>query len=734
MQLYVIVFTNLKALKVAKTIVAMEKTESISNTRKLTVDTIPYVIRKLSKICDPSQIEVEARLKENITNSECVNRLLCYDNIEWHMQNYVEKKKISKFNRKCTYRQRNGDTICKSSIMKADINELWSTIHVSTEIPIQSMSQDLIHVQAVNVERYRGLLDSDFYVDIILSSESDPRVEIELRDAMSFDIKRVKNVLLQVCRILQGSQIFVSLYDWRMLSHIMRTNFGPFCIEKERYQKPRTMTIKHLRSVRDSLHNWTVTPKVDGVREFIITLDSRVFSVSLTKQVQYEEHLNCIDTGQVTILDCEYVNDMYYIFDIAVNKGKYCGNNKLYDRIKLVEDIQQEYVAKGSHFFAYRAVCKPYEDVKSFDNLRRLHNMFSDNYNMDGLIFANKTNDYMSHVYKWKDVITVDLEICSLSTDSNKEALVTSDSFIVDIPWKRTSDQASISGVWEFSFNAKENMLIPVKHRPDKIRANSKEILENNLRKSVPGTIFSGVGCYLMRKYHNTVKLEMLSRSLFGKKNLASEAGVLMKSRPVILDIGTGQGGDFTKWSRANCKVYCVEPDKLAIDEMIRRHGEASNIVVINKALKEIDLDDKIIAERIDLFVAFFCMNLFSIDDWSMLERIINKKGSEKCRLLAIAITNPEMYNNKVFKVEMHNGNQYSICVHNTRISRRVETAVEPDNLDNAMRKCNLVPVMKSRLDKDTFMTAEELSLSSMYTMFVYKKVYKRLQSHSNPL
>lgn len=687
--------------------VTMENKKSICDAKKISLKDIINIVDSLLTFTDPSQVEIEARLKGHIINKECVNRLISDNEIEWKKYTFTEKKRISQKNRKCMYRQRNKNTICKSSIAKIDMNDIWSTIHVSTEMPIQSMSHALEKVDAIKVTRSRGKL-GNHYIDVTFDENNDPRVEIEVCDTKEFNWNYMEKTIILVCRKLQGSKQFVNFYDWKTVVHVMKNSFGPFCIDKSYYQKPKTMTYKEMQHIKSDLDNWVFTPKIDGVRKFIIILGLRVFGISITKDVQYEGNLvadDMSDTGyqnNITILDCEYADSKYYIFDIAVINGIYCGGKKLLKRIEMINDLREQY----KEFFDLYTVDKPYFPTSTFREINNIYKRIINQYNIDGLIFSNMTGNYMSPVYKWKTFSTVDLEV------HDETVLMTCDNKTIDIPWKQIHQQ-KLYGVWEFYFDAENNELVPKRHRPDKPRANSMTIVTSNIIKSVPGTIFSGVGCYLMRKYHNSVKREMLRKEIQGSTD------------KVILDIGTGQGGDFNKWDKAS-KVYCVDPNSESTDEMIRRHGKQSNIIVLNTSLR--DLNITLINDKINVFVAFFCMNLFEDKDWDMLSMLIKEKSAPKCKLLAIAVTNPKDCNNNVFNVKLnvHEIDKYTINIKDTRIGDRTENIVKSKCLNKLMLSNNMIEVEEKRLDYDDFMTTEEKTLSSMYTKFVYRQNYKK--------
>ena len=651
------------------------------------MDHIVEVTAKLLRSCKVSEVEVEARIRKQLISKYSVERLI--DSFEgWETWTYLEKKKISKTNRKCTYRSRNGATICKSSISRSDVNDAWCAVHVSVETPVPSMLHVLEAVPAIEVTRHRITLMGHF-VDVIIIDD-DLRVEVEACAADSFDPNEMTRVIQLVCTALQGNAAFIGYYDWKTVMHVVGTSFGPFCIDKKCYQKPRTMTVDVLFTIARDISSWAVTPKVDGTRKFIIAFNKRAYSVDIAKNVSYEGEF---PLDKITILDCEVVENTYYVFDIPVFDGAYCGSISFDDRMSLLGNVLQG--------LSFTTVAKPYEKFSSFDKLQKLNDAFSSRYDMDGLIFINTYVNYMQPVPKWKTHSTVDLEV--VRNDFGNAVLFTCDEHEMKVEHEELPENSF--GVWEFSFENEK--LIAKRPRPDKPQANSKHIVHKNMYDSVPGTLFTGKGFYLMRKYHNRVKRQVIKDA--------------RDTKATFLDIGTGQGGDLRKWDKAH-HVFCVEPNTDALVEMRYRCTDTiwSKITPINARLACVN--PELINKKIDIFTAFFCMNQFEDDDWKMLARLIKAKGSKRCRLLAIAITSPKEHKSSNLELKMLGDDKYNIKMHDTRIMNIDEKTVSSSRMDKVMKSCEMKSVKQQRLDENDFMTADERRLSSMYTLFIYAR------------
>lgn len=679
-------------------------------------------------------IEVEARIKGVIVNEISVLNLLNSNICEWKKSTYIEKKRISKTNRKSSYRYRNyentNEIICKSSIVKEEIAELWCTVHVSTESNVPSVIETFSTINdVIDVTRYQGVIENH-YIDIIsyISNENKKyRVEVEILDINNIDLDVFINIIKKICSVLQDSfKEFVTKLDWTTIKSLTKEKYDDFHLEKEKFQKPVTMT--NIFEVLNKPNDWLVTPKIDGVRRFIYILEDIVFSIDLTGNIRFVCNVEKTICDGTVIIDSECLDDIYNIIDIVVYDEKYIGNKSFSYRQNKINDIilhlQQEIF-----------IAKPYKTYNTFYELAQIYNLWLTNYNIDGLIFVKKHTDYMQRVIKWKDINTVDLEMSILDNNiilktCNNHIVYTSDSDNNIVNIEITKDENNVIntikfensiiydlsrndelklGIWEFSVIGNKYNII--RSRQDKSKANSKYIFDKNVNPSLPVNVFTGIGSTMMRKYHNKIKHLLLN-------NLNSD-------NSVILDIGTGQGGDITKWKKAK-QVYCIEPNEVSINEMIERIGNnpIKDKICINKCmLRDVNISD--MPSQFSVITAFFCINQWLDEDFKKLEEIIKYRGSRNCKVAIIALTHPEYGSNKCWTLEkLEDKSKYKISIHNTRIMNISETVLNITKFDRLMEKCQLKRESKTRLNSIRNMTLLENRLSGMYTSIVYKKIY----------
>lgn len=688
-------------------------------------------------------IEVEARIKKILLTEDSTNILL-KTLPDWNTETYTEKKTFYLAKRKCILRERiyisphkDPEIISKSTLLKSDYNNNWCSIFVNLEKPAINLLTHLEHInETITITRHRTKINN-YYIDII-QSPTDYRVEIEVLNIHLFVIKEMLDVVDHVCHILQDSPEYINYYDYVMVMHIVNYEYEKFCISQKKYQKPMTMKYSNLNTLKTNLNDWLVTPKIDGIRKFIIIINKKIFECTISLQIKF---IGTCDIEDLVILDSEFYNDIYYIFDIPFSQ----------EITVFRKDILNDYETLLPSF-----QIKPYKSFKSFDDLANLYNDFNNNYYLDGLVFIHKNKQYLTdQIYKWKKYSTVDLQVLDiqfLSSDNKiiqnisierpneggiwefthvdsklipvqktEKAhdekyiqsnymnnpvninvtdiqLLSSDKQTLKYPWEKPEN---LKGIWEFQY--KDGTLIPVRYRKDKLTANSLEIVSLTLHSALSGDIFTGKGCFLMRKYHNIEKSNILHKYLH-KNN-------------ILLDIGTGQGGDIKKWKKAS-HIYCIEPN---ITELTERYDltEFLNIQLFPICLRDFNISN--ITKKINVITAFFCANLFKTDDWDVLKTIIKKKTTIDCKVILILLMYPTDCTNKLFTIRTTD-NKYNISIHNTRIINIDESVVTLDFLNKFMKDCNMEHEKSYQLMEDDFMTKEERQLSSKYKMFVYKK------------
>lgn len=133
------------------------------------------------------------------------------------------------------------------------------------------------------------------------------------------------------------------------------------------------------------------------------------------------------------------------------------------------------------------------------------------------------------------------------------------------------SESLNLSGyptftVVEFSWDSVHGSLSPVLIRKDKELPNEKNVADDiweSIINPIELDTLMGNSTQLLRKYHNRIKKRLLTGEVKGIPFIGGN----------LLDLGSGAGGDVTKWKKYD-KIICVEPHFGYVPELIRRIKE----------------------------------------------------------------------------------------------------------------------------------------------------------------
>lgn len=145
----------------------------------------------------------------------------------------------------------------------------------------------------------------------------------------------------------------------------------------------------------------------------------------------------------------------------------------------------------------------------------------------------------------------------------------------------------------EFRWDKEKKLFVPTRIREDRTDPNNYDIALMNWKLIIdsipPGVLINklrgGKILNLQSKYVNRVKTQLLSYwSDFTVTKLQEEGD---KRRPRLLDMGSGKGGDVTKWKQCNFDVIAIEPDAsrnglMELEERVKRAGISKRVQSVN--------------------------------------------------------------------------------------------------------------------------------------------------------
>ncbi|KAJ3347137.1 mRNA cap guanine-N7 methyltransferase [Allomyces javanicus] len=288
---------------------------------------------------------------------------------------------------------------------------------------------------------------------------------------------------------------------------------------------------------------YMITPKYDGQRYLLFASDNgSLYRLGRNHQWAFTG-IKCTQFLG-TILDAEYVDSTYHVFDILFHCGQDLRGKTLFaDRLELVKQVCA----------GIPGTCaKPYSTSYPMPSVIPC----------DGVILVPVNEPYPTRkrwptLLKYKDVHTLDL----LVQIHGDDALVygSKDSGLFLAGTLNTFGQHVVPNtIVECSFNGKTFDYI--KTRFDKTHANTKPVIDDALSATAcPVDLASLLGPSQsnLKRVHNVVKRDLIARAGLGKSKLR------------VLELGCGRGGDLYKWDKLGIPVDLVGIDVHArfIDE-----------------------------------------------------------------------------------------------------------------------------------------------------------------------
>jgi hypothetical protein len=607
------------------------------------------IVTKLRSTDSTTDYECEARISGYFVNKESCTRFINKYKLEKNL--YTELRKNS---RKVAYRSREQQdgsivTVCKSSLFREEQKDLWFTINIASEVPIKYNTDNIF----LGIEpSYISRWNINHNNNTIEIGFAEDRIWIEIEKTELSDPEEFFNSILFMIKELQQSEYITTFTDYHIIS---RLHFPQ--------AKPVTLTYKNLSRLKYC--KW-ISPKYDGTRVFLVIRFGKVFELDLKHKVKKLNDIKKND-DEYTVLDCEKIGDSYYIIDIPIyNYQENITTNTRLEYRKMYNEL---------------GFPKPFYIFKSINQIPELFHG-SGSIPIDGIIILG--DSYSKDVYKWKSYNTVDLLV-------KHDGLYTSDNiFIAD----NIYPELDLDCIYEFLYT---NKLESVRKRPDKPRPNSLDIVRNNLEFAVKEKDL--IGSISMRRYHNDLKNRLLNE--------------YKTDQPVLLDIGTGQGGDIQKWKRAGYKnIVCIEPNYESYQESIRRGNKG---LFINKFLRDVNLSE--IQSNPSVISIFFCMNLFNKQDMDKLREIVLDKRPRY--IIGTCLTRIEQHNNSCFTSVLHESG-YTMTIHGSHVSNVHEIVIPMSFLESYFRKMGYCMIESNRLTKGTSLSEHEKLLSSFYEYFVF--------------
>jgi len=533
-----------------------------------------------------SQIEIEVKIKNgksiNISNLE--EKLLSENYIleENFYIDYIYKNKRTTFHNSKYYNTSKNNIYTKffkNYKLTVSIEEEEELISPSVRREISIPKYDIIR------KKYRRSYKKDnFSIDITVVNEEKVEIEVEVIDAKIFDMKKLNKVLDMIEE--QNSNI---IEDFSKAMGRVEKDLNSL---NNLFSKARDLEFKDLKK-NGILKPFTISLKADGKTIFLYFHISGVYLVDINREkiekiALKNDLVDCLYVGEIikkeNLKKDIKENFLFLPYDcLRYNNIDIRNLNYLirFRKCESIYDLKFETIKiQKKDILTYHSNTESFNETvkKSFDNMKKVI------YYTDGIIFTPIKSSYIAKgqylrksqkgkrnlsnfldvlKYKKPEDLTIDLLIKEDGVYSSRGLFKSRDIF-------KFSD-TDIGKIAEFKPFLEEGKIIyrVNRIREDKTFPNGIDVVETlwRLRKDpIELKTLEGQNTKLMRKYHNVIKKERIINKLSG----------------LVLDIGSGVGGDLDKYLKnENIKdVLFVEPNVEFIEEFERRR---SNLYLGNK-------------------------------------------------------------------------------------------------------------------------------------------------------
>ncbi len=163
---------------------------------------------------------------------------------------------------------------------------------------------------------------------------------------------------------------------------------------------PRVFTLTNMDKKYINIADYYAMDKTDGVHAILIINNTiRMIDNGELKQIA-DQYCQINDENEITILDTEYINGKYMIFDCPLHKSIDNSRLPFADRLRVVEN-DENIVKKNAALFQLKTYTeKTWSDIVTYVNTKDIND---GSVKIDGVILQPKTEPYWTErVYKVK--------------------------------------------------------------------------------------------------------------------------------------------------------------------------------------------------------------------------------------------------------------------------------------------------------------------------------------------
>lgn len=638
-------------------------------------------------------------------------------------------------------------------------------------------------------------------------------IEIEILGNKLENLKQFEEVVAYLIKEIQGTLLIYTSQEKSAI--ISKTNKligakyqSSTSVDIKSLIQPRNLKIKDLAigSLVPSNNKgikYSVTIKADGIRRLLVIDTLGIFLIysDQVMKISGAQKVNQLAASWIgTVFEVEYIPKYNILEDADDKYHKAKIYSLLFDTIALPpsqnqnkldiwlqnHSIRMLYATKFSKMFEKSKdfvfepkVFSTFQTVPEFYNA--INTMLStyypfktdpglmftpENYKYDPVVSRMKLRDRILRkqpdILKWKspDELTIDCSIkhvllgesntVILQVIENNELIpFHPDEYVEMVPELQSSPNGTIC---EFRYilpeDSNKGKFVFVRFRDDKDYPNSQEVANDvwdDIHQPIDELTITGQKFGLSFRYHGKVKWDLFN--MVGKSLKPAQYRVL-------LDIGSGKGGDVNKWiANKFTHVICVEPNETNRLELIKRLEPHKNVITW-RILPTIGQDYLEIIKQVKEFSptgfvdAISCMLSLSFffdkpESTNAIAYLVNETLTRDGYFLALSIdgkyvieyfSNPANFlivnnvyqsNMKLIDFQLRPPNTVYIDIPNSIVIKQTEYLTNLGGLQNVLSTqlpIPLVLVEEWRTDKENFLITEEVEYARLFTAFVMKR------------
>jgi len=447
------------------------------------------------------------------------------------------------------------------------------------------------------------------------------KYEVELERTGILRISEMVDAIKLILKGIGGGNI-LSLSQRRtvvaMHNNLLReSTIRPYDMTRGYWNKPENIKFKDILNEK---FNPATTIKLDGERRMVLFLKDITAFVWAPREVQI------IGDGVLdmegTMIDVEYISKdgikSFHAFDILFYKGNDVRNDSLKKRLNRLSDVVQKIPSKWGYVARLK---KFYMPAVNNDLYTRVSACLDEStiYNTDGVILQPLGAYSNRWTRKWKppEKLTIDFLLQVVKTKGNEVTYELLSSKKRDNVQFKGSEFHPHPGtiimkdgydglVVELGWDEDSQEFILHRVRHDRERPNSDIVARSiwtDIMNPIDEATIRGHTLRVMRKYHNKSK-----KCLLGK---------FLQRGDILMDWGSGRGGDLVKWESIGLKkVYVVEPDsensEILKDRLANLEVKTLDVQVIEAGAQETTKLSKAVGKnKIDVITTFFSLTYF---------------------------------------------------------------------------------------------------------------------------